>query len=226
MCKSLLSLCIALLTAVMLVAPALANDPAPDPGAARIETAFLAGMIPHHHGAVAMAEMALQKASHQELKDLAQNIIDDQNREIEQMSQWLRDWYGMEPPSGMSMPDSMMQGMMPMMHERMPDMSAGMRDLQSTSGSEFETAFLSEMSHHHAMAIMMAAPVLMGGHHADLFTLAENVVVSQGQEIRQMDEWLGAWYGIERPLDRHMMSPGMPGQMEPTPMPMDMDHGH
>ena len=47
-----------------------------------------------------------------------------------------------------------MQDMMPMMHDRLPDMNAGMQDTQSKTGSECEIAFLSEMSHHHAMASM------------------------------------------------------------------------
>jgi uncharacterized protein (DUF305 family) len=221
----LLIVSLGLLAAAALATPSFANDPAPDPGAARMETEFLNGMVPHHRSAVAMAQVALDKATHQELKDMARNIIDDQTREVDEMTRWLHDWYGVEPPSGMMMPSPMLQGIMPMMHDRMPDMSVGMQDLQSLRGSEFETAFLSEMSHHHSMAVIMAAPVLMGGHHADLFTLAENVVISQGQEIRQMDEWLDAWYGIDRPLDRHMMSTGMPAQTE-NPMPMDMDHGH
>jgi uncharacterized protein (DUF305 family) len=200
----------------------------PDSGAAQIETDFLMGMVPHHRSAVAMAQMASEKATHQELKDMAQKIVVDQNGEIEQMRQWLHDWYGMDPPTGTSMPSSGLQGMMPLLHGRMPDMDAGMQDLQSKSGSDFETAFLSDMSHHHAMAIMMAGPVLMGADHAELFTLAENIAIGQGQEIKQMDEWLQSWYGFDRPLDRPMMSMSMPAQTQttttPTPMPMDMGH--
>jgi uncharacterized protein (DUF305 family) len=221
----LFSSCLALLAAALLAGPTFANDPAPDPGAARIETEFLTGMVPHHRSAVVMAQLALDKATHQELKDMARTIIDDQNREIGQMTQWLHDWYGMDPPSGMTMLSAGMHSMMPMLHDRMPDMELGMQDLQSRTGADFETAFLSDMSHHHAMAIMMTGPVLMGGHHDDLFTLAENVAISQGQEVRQMDEWLQAWYGIERPLDRPMMSSSVPAPMPTsTPMPMDMGH--
>ena len=89
---------------------------------------------------------------------------------------------------------------------------------------------MSEMSHHHVMAVMMAAPVLMGGYHGDLFTLPENVVISQGQEIRQMDEWLQTWYGLERPLDPMAMPMNMPmptpmNVPAPTPKPND-DMGH
>jgi len=102
-----------------------------------------------------------------------------------------------------------MQDMMPMLHGRMPDMDLAMKSLQSNSGPEFEVAFLSDMSQHHAMAITMSGPVLMAGYHHELFTLAENIVISQGQEIRQMDEWLQSWYGLQLPLD---------GMAMPTPM--------
>ncbi len=225
--RNLLSACVAFAAAALLVAPAFATQPMPNAGAAQIELDFLMGMVPHHRSAVAMAQMASEKATHQELKDLAQSIVADQNREIDQMSQWLHDWYGMDPPTGTSMPNSGMQGMMPMLHGRMPDMDAGMLELQSKSGTEFETAFLSDMSHHHAMAVMMAGPVLMGGDHAELFTLAENIAISQSQEIKQMHEWLQSWYAIDRPLDRSMMSMSMPMPMPAqttTPMPMDMGH--
>ena len=57
------------------------------------DQAFLSEMIVHHEGAVAMAELALTSAKHQELKDLATAIIAAQTTEIEQMKQWQRTWY-------------------------------------------------------------------------------------------------------------------------------------
>jgi uncharacterized protein (DUF305 family) len=197
-----------------LAGPAYAVDASPDPGAVQIETQFLSCMVPHHRSAVAMGQMALQKSTHPELKGMAQSIISDQDAEIAQMTQWLRDWYGMQPPAGTSMAMTCIQDMMPMLHGRMPDMDIAMQSLQSKSGPEFEVAFMSDMIQHHAMAIMMSAPVLMAGYHHDLLTLAENVVMSQGQEIRQMDEWLQSWYGVERPVD---------GMVMPMPTP-DIPH--
>lgn len=54
---------------------------------------FINEMIPHHEGAVMMAKDAQQKAQHQEIKELAQNIIDSQQKEIEQMKAWRKAWY-------------------------------------------------------------------------------------------------------------------------------------
>jgi uncharacterized protein (DUF305 family) len=58
------------------------------------DQAFLTEMIMHHQGAVVMAEAALQNAKHQEIKDLAKNIISAQNTEIKEMQDWKAAWYG------------------------------------------------------------------------------------------------------------------------------------
>ncbi len=55
---------------------------------------FIEAMIPHHEGAIAMAQDALQKTEHAEIRDLAQAILAAQRAEIEQMEQWKLDWYG------------------------------------------------------------------------------------------------------------------------------------
>ena len=57
------------------------------------DKAFLAEMIVHHQGAVAMAQQALSSSKHQEIKDMAQKIIDAQNAEITQMQTWQASWY-------------------------------------------------------------------------------------------------------------------------------------
>lgn len=57
------------------------------------DRAFIEGMIVHHEGAVAMAQQALQKAKHDEIKTMANDIISAQTREINTMRGWLQVWY-------------------------------------------------------------------------------------------------------------------------------------
>lgn len=90
------------------------------------DKAFLSQMTMHHAMAVEMAKPVVANATHQELKDLAQSIINDQTKEIAQMRSWAKDWYGLDIPDPVAMMDQMMgpgQGMPGMNH---PGMGSGM----------------------------------------------------------------------------------------------------
>ena len=49
---------------------------------------FVQQMIPHHQMGVMMAKMASERASHPEIRTLAQSIITSQSAEIAQMQGW------------------------------------------------------------------------------------------------------------------------------------------
>lgn len=55
---------------------------------------FLQAMIPHHEGALDMAQEALEKSDRTEIRQLAEAILTSQQQEIDQMQQWQQEWYG------------------------------------------------------------------------------------------------------------------------------------
>jgi uncharacterized protein (DUF305 family) len=57
------------------------------------DRAFIDNMLPHHQSAIAMAQVALDKTENEEIRYIAQNIRDSQQREIEQMREWREEWY-------------------------------------------------------------------------------------------------------------------------------------
>jgi uncharacterized protein (DUF305 family) len=61
---------------------------------AEFDLRFINAMIPHHEGAVVMAQEALEKSDRPEIRALAETIITSQQAEIDQMNQWKQDWYG------------------------------------------------------------------------------------------------------------------------------------
>lgn len=210
--RSILALSILAIVATGALVPppaARAAGPAPNPRVAALEHDFLMGMVPHHRSAIMMAELAREKATQPALRDFAERIIADQQREIVLMTAQLQDWYGMEPPTGMQMPhDIMMRMDRAMLHGMMPDMDQQMTELMTLTGAGIDIAFMTSMIGHHAMAVLMAAPVLMAGYHHELRDLAVRIVTSQGEEIDQLQEWLATWYGVEHPMEPEAPAPG------------------
>lgn len=56
------------------------------------DKAFISEMIVHHQGAIDMAQQAKVQAKHEEIKNLARDIIAAQTREIEMMKSWQKTW--------------------------------------------------------------------------------------------------------------------------------------
>lgn len=66
------------------------------------DQAFVEMMIVHHQGAVDMAKLIPAQAKHEELKQLGEEIIAAQTKEISMMQQWLRDWKYDQQPATMN----------------------------------------------------------------------------------------------------------------------------
>jgi len=135
--------------------------------------AFVAMMIPHHQMALDMAAIVQDRGSDPEVKALAGEVVSAQTREIAQMREWYRDWYGTEPPE------------MPMSNStHMMGMSMDLGELRSTD--EPDRVFLRMMIPHHASAILMADMALAGSPRAEVANLAREIVAAQSAEIGSM----------------------------------------
>jgi uncharacterized protein (DUF305 family) len=56
------------------------------------DKAFIDYMIEHHKSAVDMAKLSAQNAKHEEIKQLSNDIVAAQQKEISQMKQWQHEW--------------------------------------------------------------------------------------------------------------------------------------
>lgn len=63
------------------------------PADERYDLRFIDAMIPHHEGALIMARDALTKAKRPEIKEMSKAIIHSQQKEIDTMKQWRKNWY-------------------------------------------------------------------------------------------------------------------------------------
>lgn len=156
----------------------------------RADVTFLRQMIPHHRQAVMMANSAQTRDARQEVRDLAARIEEAQEREIDQMFDWLEDWdedFGHGDMGGMGRydeddgdDDGMMGGGNGMM-------SGGqMRDLFLARGAEFDRLFLTLMIEHHEGALEMTAEEQAEGESRAVIALAGAMEESQTAEIVEM----------------------------------------
>ncbi len=150
-----------------------------------IDQHFIAQMIPHHEGAIAMAKIALERSKRPEMITLANDIIKAQEKEIADMRGWYQSWYGTAVPAttggGMGM--------------HMGGMTGDPEALKSVAAAEFDREFITEMIPHHEMAVMMAQMLAAGTHRPEMKQLASNIITSQSSEIQLMRGWLVSWYG-------------------------------
>ena len=155
----------------------IASAPAPRQPAAKYEQDFMMGMIDHHEMAIQMAQICLDKAVHEELRQTCEEIIAAQRAEQQQMQTWLSQWYGI------SYQPQMKPGDMRMMER-----------LASLSGAEFEIEFMEMMIRHHRKAVREGEQCVRKAYHHELIEMCHDIIAAQTAEIQQFEQWLCQWY--------------------------------
>ena len=145
------------------------------------DKAFIDAMVPHHQGAVEMAEVALKHAEHERIKQLSRNIISTQQAEIEELKAIKQEEFGTsEVPMEMSAHEMQMMGM---------------TDPEALANKDpFDRAFIDAMIPHHQSAIAMANVALEESENSQIREIAEEIVSAQEREISQMQRWRERWY--------------------------------
>ena len=144
------------------------------------DVAFAQMMIPHHEQAVEMSDMLLAKDGiDQRVAELAAQIKDAQQPEIDQLRDWLIDWGQEEADMGGMNHGGMMSD---------DDMTA----LENAEGAEAARLFLEQMTEHHEGAIAMAEAEVDDGRSEDAKGMAATIVATQTDEIATMQELLAS----------------------------------
>jgi uncharacterized protein (DUF305 family) len=156
-----------------------AMQSAPNAAAQPFDLQFLDTMIAHHQGAVEMAKVTEMKTQNAELKTFAAKIVADQAREIGEMKRWREQWFAGKP-SALNMEMAGLANSMKGMD---------MAKMNSASGNSFDVEFINQMTPHHEGAIVMAREALTKTEHAEIKTLANQIIAAQEAEIKQMQNW-------------------------------------
>ena len=136
---------------------------------------FIDEMTEHHKEGVMMAEMALKKGYHAELRKLALKMLKAQKEEIMKMQKWRKLYF----PHAKAF-DSHAVGMR-------------MEKLESMSGNTFDLAFLDSMISHHPGAIFLGYEAQGRAVHHNIKSLGKIIAASQLKELNLMRHWRNVW---------------------------------
>ncbi|MDQ3023131.1 MAG: DUF305 domain-containing protein [bacterium] len=159
---------------------------------------FLEAMVPHHEMAIEMATVALDRGQLEEIKDMAQMVIDAQSGEITQM-EVIHQRLFLSP----------IQPSLEAHHELgLSEEAAGMHvEMDSLMAADpFDPEFIDMMILHHQGAIRMARILLANNFDPELETLANSIITAQSAEIQDMNALRSEHYGGPSP------SGGVPGE--------------
>ncbi|WP_243866646.1 DUF305 domain-containing protein [Actinophytocola oryzae] len=147
---------------------------------------FMQDMIVHHQQAIWMSDLAPERASSRDVKELASRISDVQGLEIGAMNRWLS--LHAVPTVNPTAPDHHTAGD----HGAMPGMATQeqLDQLRNARGAAFDTLWLQLMIAHHQGALTMAEEVRQKGLDVKVQEIADDVVVEQTDEIQRMRAWL------------------------------------
>jgi uncharacterized protein (DUF305 family) len=147
------------------------------------DVSFATNMVPHHDGAVEMADLLLGKEGiPTEVRTLAERIKSAQQPEIDTMNGWLEDW-DVQPMAmaGHGAHGAMVSGMMS---------DAEMQALENATGLDAARLFLEGMITHHKGAIEMAQVEVDEGKYPPAVWMAKSIVQTQQSEITEMEHLL------------------------------------
>lgn len=144
----------------------------------RVDVEFARDLAPHHEQAVVAAELAQERDSSPEVKDLARRIASAQESETNQLLAMLRMWGEDVTPGGASGE-----------HEHSHLMTEEkFQQLHDATGTEFDALWLRTMIEHHRGAVEIAETQLDGGSDTLATMYAEKIVDRQSREITEMRE--------------------------------------
>ena len=160
---------------------------------------FVAMMVPHHQGAIDMAQAELLYGRKQKLLRIAQEIIAEQEQEIAAMRLAIGEhatptWVttGTDEASAAASTDKVVaRSDAAFVSQSNSAMDKMMTDMAAKPTDNVDHDFVAMMVPHHQGAIDMAQAELRYGRNPQLKTISQEIIVDQTQEITLMRLALG-----------------------------------
>ncbi len=150
------------------------------------DSTFIEQMVPHHEGSMFMADIALTKSEHQEIKELASQIKNHDTEELIQMDEFYKETYGKDVPGSLgTQPPGKRIGHI--------GMKGDIGEIENAK--PFDKKFIEMMVPHHKIDIEISKKYLDKLNNQKIHEIAESVIKTHSKEVNQMQEWYNEWYG-------------------------------
>jgi uncharacterized protein (DUF305 family) len=162
------------------------------PGDDSVEAGFTRDMIFHHAQAVEMGLIGFQRASTDDVQQLAVDIAATQQGEIGMMHAWLADW-GLDPTGSAPAMAWMPEGMRDLGEDGlMPGMASAdeMERLRDARGRDVDVLFLQLMIRHHLGGVHMIDGMLAAGGSDEVMRAAQTMKNVQQTEMNNLNQLL------------------------------------
>jgi uncharacterized protein (DUF305 family) len=138
---------------------------------------FASMMIPHHEGAIVMAEAIVKNGKSTELISFANQVIMAQKKEIKMFQDFLK--------TASQKPSDKANEFKTALNNSMNPMMAGMSKVKLTDN--IENDFVALMIPHHQSAVDMAKAYLPYSNNAHIQLMAEDIIKAQENEIKWLN---------------------------------------
>jgi uncharacterized protein (DUF305 family) len=134
---------------------------------------FIDAMVPHHQLEIELARIAVARAQHDDLRTLAQEMIDTETQEISDMQAWREEWFGSQatPPMGGAAEIAALQG----------------------ATDPLDGAFVDTILPLHQQAMDLANRAVLEAGQQDILDLAGAILADQSRQRILMEGWRKDW---------------------------------
>jgi uncharacterized protein (DUF305 family) len=135
-------------------------------------------MMKHHHqGAIEMSNTELSRGTNAEVKQVAQKIIDDSQKDIKDLDSFLN----------AHQPDSKSDYAKRTMDKMMSHSS----EMKMGHSGDIDQQFASMMAMHHQHGIDMSKDYLKSGKEAEVKKVANRAIKTNSEDLKKLNKWKG-----------------------------------
>lgn len=150
---------------------------------ADFDSTFLRQMVHHHGTAIDLAALVNRNATHPEINEFAETIIQKQKKERGELKKMLKD-AGSDDVGDVD----------PEMREQADE---DKKAISAVPAKDIDRVFLERMAQHHRQGIAAAKLAQTKSTMESTKSMATSMIADQEKDLKQMAEWYHTWYGAD-----------------------------